>query len=213
MFDPQVRVEPIPGLPGFRRVAGTPAAPQDTTTALREWSWSGLSPCDLLFTAPRAAGDVPIAYFSDYNCGFCRHLSPRLADLATAADVSVTWHELPLLGPASTRAARAALAARKQGAHVAFHARLMDRSGGLADATLRDLARREGLDPDRLIADMDAPGVTRQLAITADLGRRFGFVGTPALVIGRTAALGALSDARLENLIALERQEATPPCA
>ena len=54
---------------------------------------------------------------------------------------------------------------------------------------------------------MDHPGVTRQLSITADLARRFGFVGTPALVIGRTATLGALSDSRLERLIEIERQE------
>lgn len=208
-----MQFDPIPGLPGFRRVAGTPAAPQDTATALREWSWSGLSPCDLLHTAPRAAGDVPIAYFSDYNCGFCRQLSPRLARLSQTADLSVTWHELPLLGPASIRAARAALAARNQGAHAAFHARLMDRAIAPTPATLRDLARQERLDPDRLIADMQAPGVTRQLAITADLARRFGFFGTPALVVGRTATLGAISEVRLENLIALERQEPAPPCA
>lgn len=217
MFDPKVAFDPIPGLPGFRRERGAPTAPANALAGLGGQgaldAAPGLSVCDLLFTETRSAGDVPLAYFSDYRCTFCRRLSPRLAALAQTSGISLTWHELPLLGPDSTLGARAALAARRQGAYDAFHSRMMDSSFVPNPAYLRRLAQDTGIDPDRLIADMDHPGVTRQLAITADLARRFGFFGTPALVIGRTATLGALSDSRLERLIEIERQEPTPPCA
>ncbi|SHM58233.1 DSBA-like thioredoxin domain-containing protein [Roseovarius litoreus] len=217
LLAPSFAFEPIPDLPGFRRIAGSPSAPAALVgiedSQRTDSAWSGLSTCELLYTEARAPGDIPLAYFSDYRCTFCRRLSPRLADLAQTRGVSLTWHELPLLGPASMQAARAALAARRQGAYAAFHTRLMDSSFVPNPAFLRRLAQDEGIDPDTLIADMDHPGVTRQLAITADLARRFGFFGTPALVIGRTASLGAIPDARIDALIALERSEPAPACA
>lgn len=217
LLAPTFTFEPIPDLPGFRRIAGAPVPPPALAGIGAgpggDSAWSGLSTCALLYTEARRPGDVPVAYFSDYRCGFCRRLSPRLADLAQGSGVSLTWHELPLLGSASVQAARAALAARRQGAYAAFHDRLMDSSFVPNPAFLRRLAEEEGIDPDRLIADMDHPGVTRQLAITADLAGRFGFFGTPALVIGRTAALGAMPEARIDALITLERSEPAPACA
>ena len=122
MLDPQVAFDPIPGLPGFRRERGAPAAPANALAGLSGQgapdAAPGLSVCDLLFTETRSAGDVPLAYFSDYRCTFCRRLSPRLAALAQTSGISLTWHELPLLGPDSTLGARAALASGSFGGDV-----------------------------------------------------------------------------------------------
>jgi hypothetical protein len=39
------------------------------------------------------------------------------------------------------------------------------------------------------------------------LAELFAFVGTPALVVGRTVVQGEINDARLERLIARERMD------
>jgi protein-disulfide isomerase len=125
--------------------------------------------------------------------------------------VAVAWHEWPLLGEGSRLAARAALAARRQGAYAAAHDRLMGAPALPSEAGLPGLARELGLDPGRLLADMDGPGVARDLAVSDAQARLFAAIGTPLLVVGRTAVEGAVSEARLARLIELERNEGPPP--
>ena len=70
---------------------------------------------------------VPMASFSDYYCPYCRVQTKRLSEMTNSMpnEVAVAWHELPLLGDSSNLAAKAALAAKRQGAYVSFHERLM----------------------------------------------------------------------------------------
>ncbi|WP_162932982.1 DsbA family protein [Roseovarius sp. EL26] len=163
--------------------------------------------CDALFTRPRSNSTVPIAYFTDYRCVYCRQIGPMLERLGQNAQIAVTFHELPLLGPSSVQSARAALAARQQGAYDVFHKRLMGTPFLPNAAYLRQLAQDTGLDPDQLITDMDHPKIDRQLRQTAALAKLFGFYGTPALVVGRTAVLGNISQRKLKRLIAHEASE------
>lgn len=216
----------IPGLPGFRRIdngsvaAGAPfliglEPPSDTesrTTA------PGLRAdlCTHLFGAAQGQGGVPVAYFTDVNCRYCRVLTPLLMERATRdrPPIRLSWHHLPLFGAGSVLAARAALAADRQGAGPAFHARLARARLVPTPASLRRLAGEMGLDGDRLLRDMNAPDIDRDLAISAGLADLFGFPGTPGLVVGRTAVLGRIEAADLDRLIALEAEEqAAAPCA
>lgn len=212
---PDMAFESIPELPGFRRVSGgevsggDPAmigldndTPQDTPTE---------DICTDLFAAGTPADRVPIAYFSDARCVFCRVLSPRLHEIADSDPVRITWHELPLLGPASRRAARASLAARQQDAYQVFHERLMGTPIVPNDAYLGKIATDAGIDGDKLLDDMQSGAVTDQLARTAQLAGLFGFYGTPALVVGRTALLGAVEKWQLRQLIETERTSSDPP--
>jgi len=71
-------------------------------------------------------GRVTIVEFFDYQCGYCKRQEGELKKLLQAeADVRLVYKDLPILGPPSVFAARAALAARKQGGHGALHAALM----------------------------------------------------------------------------------------
>ena len=49
--------------------------------------------------------------FLDYQCGFCRRAHPEIAELI-ASDGDIRWivKEMPILGPGSELAARAAVA-------------------------------------------------------------------------------------------------------
>ncbi len=166
--------------------------------------------CDTLFgdmgasTGPGlSAGQVPVASFSDYNCPYCRVLTERLSRLESAASprISVAWHELPLLGEGSVMAARGALAAKRQGAYIAFHQRLMRSRFQTTPGYLTEMATELGIDEQQLVVDMQSEDVATQIAETRALATIFGFIGTPALVVGRTVVQGAISEDRLNRLI------------
>lgn len=211
---------PMPGLPQFRRIdAGAVSGLADPFAGLtlpgdvgpaRPEPFAASEVCAPLFGAS-SPGLVPVASFSDYYCPYCRALTERLA-ARDGADITVRWHELPILGPASEAAARAALAADLQGAYPAFHARMMRAAFQPTRAYLVQLAEGLGLDSGRFLADMEGPAVARRLTETRRLAETFGISATPALVVGRTLVLGAISEARLDALIGIESAEA-PVCA
>lgn len=217
---------PLADPPGFRRLSGGatsggldpfaglsgPSAPQDAVPE----SELRADLCRALFGAPPGRGVVPVASFSDYYCPYCRVLTRRLSAIKdeSGGAVRITWHEWPLLGGNSVAAAKAALAAKRQGAYAAFHASLM-RSGFVPTPAFIDaLAERIGVDPARMRADINSPAVAREIAEARGLARLFGFPGTPALVVGRTVVVGAIDDARLRALIDRERADGPlPGCA
>ena len=152
---------------------------------------------------------VPMASFSDYYCPFCRVQTKRLAGMTGEMPdkIAVAWHELPLLGDSSNLAAKAALAAKRQGAYVAFHERLMTTPFQASREYLARLSDDIGVDGKQLITDMESPEIARELEDSAALARLFAFVGTPALVIGRTVVQGQISDRMVREIIELEREE------
>ena len=163
-------------------------------------------PCVALFGEAADGGELSIAYFSDFNCPYCRVLEGDLDDvLAADPGLRLVRHELPLLGGASMMAAKAVLAADLQGGYDAMKARLL-RAGLITDAPyLRAVAGPLGLDADRLLADMEGATVAQRLLTSLALGRTFGIVGTPALVVGRTLIFGAVSARTLRQVIRDER--------
>ncbi|MBI1220807.1 MAG: thioredoxin domain-containing protein [Rhodobacteraceae bacterium] len=152
---------------------------------------------------------VQIASFSDYYCPYCRVLTPLIARLSKepGTHLSVAWHEYPILGDASRVAARAALAARRQGAYLEFQERMFRASFQPTSAYLSDLCRTIGIDFVQLQVDMASEEVSLDLAESAALARSLGFFGTPDLVVGKTVVQGAVEERVLRRLIGIERQE------
>ncbi len=222
---------PVADPPGFRRLEGGAASGGlDPLAGIGAGRGGGAAPdpfapspealradlCAALFQGAQAGGAVPVASFSDYRCPYCRVLTGILARVEAEAGgaVRVAWREWPLLGPASLVAAKAALAAKRQGAYPAFHAGLM--RGGLIPnpAYLRALAGRIGIDAERMLADMESAAIAREIAETRALADLLGFFGTPSLVVGRTLFSGAIDEPRLRALIAREAEDGpVPACA
>lgn len=164
-------------------------------------------PAAALFRA-RPPDALPIAAFNDYYCAFCPQMSRTLEAAQQARDdLHVTWHELPLLGPASDRAARAAIAADLQGAYGPVHRTLMRTNLRPGPAALRALAEAHGLDPERFIADASGPVAEARIARARALADILGLVGTPATVVGRTIVLGRMDPEELDRLIRLEQED------
>ena len=146
-------------------------------------------------------GDVTLVEFFDYRCAYCRRVvSSMRALLDEDRDLRVVFKELPVLGPDSERAARAALASRRQDGYVPFHFALMA-AEDLSLQGIRAAAEAVGLDPDRLEADMSAPEVNAAIQANYALANELGIEGTPAFVIGTQLIPGAVDKARLEQLI------------
>lgn len=148
-------------------------------------------------------GSRILVAFSDYNCGFCRKVTPQVAALiATDPQLKVVVHEVPIFGEGSRYAAMAALAAGEQGRYAQFHRALMASRGKLDAASVLRVAREAGLDVPRLERDMQAPAIAAQIEQSLALADRIGLVGTPSFIAGDRAVFGYLSQKDLAALVA-----------
>jgi protein-disulfide isomerase len=214
---------PLDDPPGFRRLslvgattgafdplAGIPT-PGDAVAS--GFTAANEDLCPALFgEASLAAGVVPVAFFSDFNCPNCETMYDQLLTMEAEAPhrLRVRRHEWPILGPSSEISARAAIAAGRQGDRRAFNRRLQRTVFAPSEAYLRDLAEAADLDPDRFFQDMNSDATTQELMASAALSRRFGFPGTPGLVVGRTVVIGQIGQATLNALVDAESKIGLP---
>ena len=120
-------------------------------------------------------------------------------------NVRLVYREWPILGDGSVFAARAALAAREQGKHEAFHWAQSGMSGRVEKASVIRIAREIGLDIDQIRRDMEAPKVQAHLDTTMQLANAMGFNGTPSFVIGDEVVPGRISAEQMTALIETAR--------
>jgi len=151
-------------------------------------------------------GDVTVVEFFDYQCGHCKRMASLLKQL-TAEDpqVRIAYKEFPILSPESLLAARAALAANRQGKYQPLHDLLMESSQPPTLEHILELAQEAGLDVAALQAEMDSPAVGEALQKVQALGQRLGLRGTPAFIVGTEFAPGALDLPTLKALVAKAR--------
>lgn len=153
-------------------------------------------------------GDVTLVEFSDYNCPYCRRVAPVLTE-AEASDprLRIVYKEIPILGPNSMFAAKAALAARQQGKYVAFHRALMDAKGVAAEGLVLAIAARVGLNVTRLQSDMESPSIQAAIDRNLSLARAMGINGTPSFIVGNEIVSGALDLKKIRLLIGRARAQ------
>lgn len=166
--------------------------------------------------SPRAGpetADVTIVIFTDYRCPICQATDPALDRLlAKDAGVRVIFKDWPIRGPGSDEAARAALAAGRQGRYRTLHSALMASRGPLDTARIEQIAADAGLDVDRLRADLRANAA----AIDSQLDRHrlqafgLGLEGTPAYLVGPYLVQGGLDDGQLAAAVRRARRNRGP---
>lgn len=147
-------------------------------------------------------GDVTVVEFFDYNCGYCRQMAPQLATAqASDAKLRVVYKEFPVLGSTSNFAAKAALAAHRQGKYVPFHKALMGGKDTLTEDGVLQIAAGLGLDLERLKKDIDDPSIQATIDRNLALGQALHITGTPAFAIGEQIVPGAVDLKTLQQLI------------
>jgi protein-disulfide isomerase len=155
-------------------------------------------------------GDVLIVEFMDYRCGYCRSVVRDLKKtVEDDGNIRLVMKEFPILGPASIRASKAALAADKQGKYEAYHFALMTLPGDMSDPHLMKVARDVGLDTERLKRDMESEEIEAIIRRNHDLAQLLGINGTPAFVFGETLVRGAVDAETMRILIAEARDGAS----
>lgn len=143
---------------------------------------------------------IQIAAFLDYRCPYCRTLTNIISKLQSD-NVRIVYKEWPILGDSSVLAARAGLAANKQGKYLAFHTRMMNSRFVATAAYIENIAVELGINLSQLRQDMKSDTTTLAIQRTSTLASSLGFTGTPALVVGRTVVQGEITQSQLERLI------------
>jgi protein-disulfide isomerase len=151
-------------------------------------------------------GDVTLVEFFDYRCPYCKRVSGPLAQLLEEdPKLRLVMKEFPILSQESVQAARAALAATRQGKYEDFHFALMENGGSYTDDEIMAVAQSVGLDEERLRADMQDPRIEAALRRTHALAERIGITGTPAFIIGDRLIPGAVGIDEFRAIIAETR--------
>ena len=140
---------------------------------------------------------VTIVEFSDFQCPYCGQ-AKGLVDQVLAAypkDVRFAYKNFPLpMHPNADPAARAALAAGKQGKFWEMHDALFQQAGDLSPSAIRAIAERLRLNVATFEADMESPAVKEQLDVEVRQGKVAGVRGTPTFFInGRVAQTRSLA--------------------
>jgi len=161
-------------------------------------------PDDYTYGNPK--GDVTIVEFFDYTCGHCKRSFQPLMDFVDAdGNIRLILKEFPILGPRALDAAKAALAARKQGRYIEMHRAIFEHEGQLTEKALMEIAAKAGLDGPKLKKDMEDPKLMDVFARHYALAEALGIEGTPAFIIGGEMLPGAVDKERLTRVVAEAR--------
>lgn len=151
-------------------------------------------------------GNVTIVEFFDYACPYCKAMEPRLERLLKDdSNVKLVLKEFPILTPQSLPAARASLAARKQGKFEQFHTALIGFKGRLSEEVIFETAKQVGLDVVRLKKDMQAPDVDNEIIATFNLARAIRIFQTPGIIVGDHMLTEPSAQIDFPKVVAAER--------
>lgn len=181
------------------------AAAEKQAKALVEWRDELMHAADSPVLG-NPEGDVTVVEFFDYRCPYCKSVATAFIDLFEKdGNVRFVMKEYPILGPDSVFAAKAALAAVRQGKYGQLHMAMMDFKGKLTSDDVRQIAASMGLDMAQLEKDMESPAIMESIERNFELGEALGVRGTPAFVVGDELVPGAISGEEMQRRIAAAR--------
>jgi protein-disulfide isomerase len=200
---PEVIVESVRSLQERERNAQTERSRQVIITRRDELLHDRESP-----VAGNHAGDVTVVEFFDYRCPHCKAVAATVKQLIQSdPQVRVVFKEFPILGEESTLAAKAALAAHVQGKYAAFHSALMEAREPLNQAVVLRIAADQGLDTEKMSADMQKPEIAAAIQQNRSLAQALGINGTPAFVVGDELVRGSVDLDALREVVSIARSQ------
>lgn len=141
-----------------------------------------------------ANAKITIIEFSDFQCPFCKRGKDAMDQLLKdyPNDVRVVFKNLPLpFHDQAVPAAKAALAAGKQGKYWEMHDAMFDNQSALKPAFYTEQAQKLGLDMTKFKADMESPDIAEQIKKDKELAEKHGISGTPGFFVNGIAVRGA----------------------
>jgi protein-disulfide isomerase len=154
------------------------------------------------YVAGNPKGNVTMVEFFDYNCGWCKKGFPEvLSMIESDKDLRFVLKEFPIFGEDSEYAARAAIAAIKQGKYWDLHMAMFQHEGKLAKDSVDEIAAGLGLNIEQLKKDMDDPATAEILVRNRNLAQSLAINGTPAFIIDDRLVPGYLPKTELASAI------------
>ena len=161
--------------------------------------------------AAKSGEEVTMVEFFDYRCGFCKKVNPTVMKLlADNPSLRLVFKEFPILGPESVTAAKAGLAAERQGRYVQFHRAMMASTTPVSAAMIEQVAKDVGLDVGKLKTDMESPEIAATIEKNTQLAIALQVSSTPTFVIGGEMVSGAMDAAAFQKLIAKAQAHSEP---
>ncbi len=160
-------------------------------------------------------GDITVVEFFDYNCGYCKRGLTEIQKLIQSdKKVRLVFVELPILSKGSDEAARAALAAKRQGKYWEFHQAILTSKGQANEAVSLKVAEALGLDMAKFKVDMAGDDVKAELEKMKALAKKMGINGTPHFLVGDKSIPGAPEDLhdQLQTLVSEFRKTGCTTC-
>jgi protein-disulfide isomerase len=146
---------------------------------------------------------VTIVEWSDFQCPFCSRVEPTLKQIRDTYkdDVKLVWRNEPLpMHPNAMPAAKAAMAAAKQGKFWQMHDLMFAHQTELSEARYEEWAKQVGVDVAKWKADKDSPEIAAAITKDSSYGQSVGADGTPAFFVNGKFISGA---APFENFKAI----------
>ena len=151
-----------------------------------------------------ADAKVTLVEITDFQCPFCGRAFPTVTALEQkyGKDLRVVVKMNPLpFHPNAMPAAKAALAAQKQGKFFPMYDLLFTNQQQLSPENYDKWAQQIGLDMTKFHADMNDPGIQARITTEQGLAAKVGMGGTPAFVINGKKLSGAQPQPEFEKII------------
>lgn len=142
------------------------------------------------------AAQVTIIEFSDFECSYCRRAAAVLDSLLAQypGQVRVVYKNFPLpFHKHASLAAKAGIAAAKQGKFWEMHDLLFDNQNSLEQPTFVSCAKKLNLDLRRFNADLMSAETDSSLQLDMKLAREAGVNSTPTFILNGVVVRGAYS--------------------
>lgn len=156
-------------------------------------------------------GDITIVEYFDYQCPYCKKLSPVLDQvIKDDKNVRLVLKDWPILGDPSGYAARLVLAAKYQNKYEAAHRALIVKVGRLTEAVIDEALTQAGVDVARAKAVLQPtrPRSMRCSSATARRRKSSAFTAHRLFWLGSFRVPGGLTAEQFKLAIADARKAA-----
>ncbi len=129
---------------------------------------------------------VTIYEFSDFQCPHCKMVAPMIKKIVEESNgkVKLIFKQYPLpMHPKAREAAKATIAAHKQGKFWEMHDLLFEKQDELQTANLDDYAKKIGLDMKRFKTDMQSKQTDKKIDADLAEGEAAGVDSTPSIYV------------------------------
>ena len=147
---------------------------------------------------------IMIVVFSDFQCPFSKRGADTVHTLQQkyGNNLMYVYKNLPLpFHPEAMPAAKAALAAGRQGKFYEYHDKLFEKQGEIGEALYVKIAQELGLNMQKFNADRNSPEIEAQVKADAAQANSLGFNGTPGFAVNGVKVLGAYPQEHFEKVI------------